>query len=145
MHKTCSKEFWKTVWSNDHNALNILAETIETKPKHTPFAIKIKSRPEKKKKTFKHDAKQYSRVLETHGNDLNALWKVQSKGTQPTTNNWQHKGLKEATIVKLQDKRGFLKELMYFKLKKYINKIFPSFPHHTPHRAWLPTTILMNV
>lgn len=47
MHKTCSKEFWKTVWSNDHNALNILAETIETKPKHTPFAIKIKSRPEK--------------------------------------------------------------------------------------------------
>lgn len=71
MHKTCSKEFWKTVWSNDHNALNILAETIETKPKHTPFAIKIKSRAEKKK-TFKGDAKQYSRVLETQGNDLNA-------------------------------------------------------------------------
>lgn len=34
---------------------------------------------------------------------------------------------------------------MYFKLKKNINKIFPSFPHHTPHRAWLPTTILTNV
>lgn len=43
MQKNCSEEFWKILWSHDHKALNILTETIETKP-NTSFAIKIKSR-----------------------------------------------------------------------------------------------------
>lgn len=45
-----------------------------------------------KKNPLKDDAKKYSSVSETHWNYLNVLWKVQSKYTHPTTNNWQYKG-----------------------------------------------------
>lgn len=45
--KPVSCRFWKTLWNNDHNILDTLAETIKTKPKHTPFAIELKSKNQK--------------------------------------------------------------------------------------------------
>lgn len=58
-----SKDSEKHSESNDHNALDILAETIKTKPKCTPFVIKLKS---KTKKNLKEDAKNTKEVFWRH-------------------------------------------------------------------------------